>query len=340
MPRMFGYGRASTGKQKITLTSQESMCQSYYDLRRRQDPELMWGGWYPDAAVTSKIPMLKRPMGERIYREAVPGDMIVVSHLDRAFRSPIDCDITMDKLIERKIGMIMLDVNVDSGTIIGRMILTVTSAFARMEREMIGQRTKEAMALHRTHVKPIGKNCPVGWQRKNDATGFKPDVIERDWCKLLAEAYNLGYTMLELYEYFHKILEVRCTSEQGRSIFYSRNRMGECYVAAVCNFPKLYAIDLPTMQQLFNYLAEHDGRPPQLEPLQVEQGLLYTLPPAEGPLLIPVPRNVIRYRSPYGRASGDRFLSRRAIQAPQPLSSWLDKHPGLRRLLTPTPSGP
>lgn len=339
MAKLFGYGRASTDRQQITMASQQEICENYYRLKLAQDPTLQWAGWFPDAAVTAKMPLFERPMGEQLFLQAREGDIIVASNFDRLFRSVSDCDNTLEHCRERKVGLVILDVDVNTTSNLGAAFMRIIAALKRLELDEVSRRTREALAINRRNMHPHSDNVPIGYVKRGIGrrARFVPDPVERKWCKLIVSIFNRGYTIRSISDYFnHKVKTIGLTTGPSRNLLKHRYLITRCFVAAICGFPCVYMTDLPTVTDLFKYMALHDARPPQIGALQVQQGLLYTLPPVEGPLPCKVAYTFPEYQGPCD-ASSVRLRGRRSLQDLPPLSSWLDKQLSLHPPSTPTP---
>jgi DNA invertase Pin-like site-specific DNA recombinase len=84
--RVFGYGRASTAKQDLTLDAQESQAKGYFDWKLAPQ-QLTWVGFFGDKKTSGGTPFAEREAGKVVSASARRGDHIVVTKFDRAFRS-------------------------------------------------------------------------------------------------------------------------------------------------------------------------------------------------------------------------------------------------------------
>jgi DNA invertase Pin-like site-specific DNA recombinase len=161
--RVFGYGRASTLKQQMTEDVQREHVsrafRAYIELGQFGEGSKFLG-WFYDEDTTSRIPFMQRPQGEAVLREAQAGDCIIVAKFDRIFRSVVDLCETMETLNERKLRLILLDFNVDTGTINGYGMMQMLAIIKWMEREACSERTREALAYRRANFLPAGKSPP------------------------------------------------------------------------------------------------------------------------------------------------------------------------------------
>jgi DNA invertase Pin-like site-specific DNA recombinase len=71
----------------------------------------------------------------------------VVAKLDRLTRSLKDFAVLMDRSHREGWALVALDLNVDPTTPSGRLLATVMASVNAFEREVIGQRTRDALAV-------------------------------------------------------------------------------------------------------------------------------------------------------------------------------------------------
>lgn len=319
--RMFCYGRASTDKQQITLLAQEEICRNYVALQHSMHPEVELAGWFPDAAVSATTPWFERPMGAKILFAIQPGDCIVVSNFDRAFRSVIDCDTCMRIAEERGFGLTILDVDVNTQTPLGRAFMKIIAVLKELEREEIGRRTREAHRLRKLQGKPVGV-APLGWKAgertpDNKPGPLVPSVPERRLARRIVRMINENG--LHVNEVRHILrVELSGIRRQGHTKPLSKWRARfnvQClYMLAACNWPKIPQEDIPKFSEFLGYAALHDGRPPQLSVFGVSRGSVYNLPPVADPVPFFVPHTLTEYLQPWASAVVDPQTD----PAPQP----------------------
>lgn len=98
-----------------------------------------------------------RPGLSELLAYARPGDTLVVQALDRLGRTTLDLLALVDDLDEREIGMRILTLGVDTRTPAGRLVLTVMSALAQMEREVLRERTIDGLAAAKARGRVGGR---------------------------------------------------------------------------------------------------------------------------------------------------------------------------------------
>jgi DNA invertase Pin-like site-specific DNA recombinase len=82
---------------------------------------------------------------------------LVVSKLDRLSRSLLDFTALMDRAQREHWGLVALDLGMDMGTPAGEAMANVMATFGQLERRLIGQRTKEALAQKRKSGVVLGR---------------------------------------------------------------------------------------------------------------------------------------------------------------------------------------
>lgn len=183
-PRVFGYVRASTDKQELTLLNQRQRIEQRFqsttgagDIREGY----VWGGVYEDDDVSGRTRWFARPSGELMLREMERGDHIIVWKLSRACRSMADFCSCLEILKEAGITIESIHENVDMSTPLGRFMMHVIGAFNEMEVETIKMQTKESMDYKRRNGLPCGWQSPIGWRKvgMGKASKFIPEHAER-----------------------------------------------------------------------------------------------------------------------------------------------------------------
>ena len=92
------------------------------------------------------------------------GTILVVAKLDRLTRSVHDATGLMKRAETEGWGLVALDVAVDTTTPQGAAMAQILAVFAELERRLIGQRTKDALAVRKRQGVRLGR--PPQLQRK------------------------------------------------------------------------------------------------------------------------------------------------------------------------------
>jgi DNA invertase Pin-like site-specific DNA recombinase len=120
-------------------------------------------GWrlvtiYEDAGASGKSIRgragLERALGAVEGGEA---QALVVAKLDRLSRSLLDFAALMARSRRRGWSLVALDLGVDTTTPSGAMMANILATFAQFERDLIGQRTRDALAVRKSQGVKLGR---------------------------------------------------------------------------------------------------------------------------------------------------------------------------------------
>lgn len=164
MGKIVAYLRASTDKQDLSHQKLEIL-----EFARRQ-------GLRVDEHIELTISSRKTSKQRRIDELAQmldETDTLIVTELSRLGRSTAEVIALVNALVERNIRVITIKQNLDiSGQDMNsKIIITLFSLFAELERDLISLRTREALAAKKAQGRPLGK--PKGTLQKSK---FDQDV--------------------------------------------------------------------------------------------------------------------------------------------------------------------
>jgi DNA invertase Pin-like site-specific DNA recombinase len=153
--RVLAYVRVSSEEQadsRAGLEAQRAAIQCECERRGWQVVEVI-----EDAGFSAKD--LKRPGVSAALEELERGraDALVVSKLDRLSRSMLDFTAVMAKAQKEGWALVALDCAVDTTTPAGEAMAHVLATFAQFERRLIGQRTREALAMKKKQGVRLGR---------------------------------------------------------------------------------------------------------------------------------------------------------------------------------------
>ena len=92
---------------------------------------------------------------------------LVVAKLDRLTRSVRDLEALIELLEAKGVRLISASESIDTGSAAGRMVLRMLGTIAQWEREIIAERTSEALAARRAAGRRAG-NVPFGFSADDD----------------------------------------------------------------------------------------------------------------------------------------------------------------------------
>jgi DNA invertase Pin-like site-specific DNA recombinase len=140
-------------------------------------------------------------------------DTLIVYKLDRLTRSVADLDRLM-KLFERKgVALVSLQESLDATTATGRLMMNLLASVSQWEREVIGERTAEAMGYKKRLQEYTGGEPPYGWQVAPDTVHLEPCEPEQAIIRL-AQGYKAqGWSLRKI----GKALQAKgCCPRRGR----------------------------------------------------------------------------------------------------------------------------
>ncbi len=150
---VFAYTRVSTAEQGDSgagLAAQRAAIEAEAQRRGWQSIE-----WVCDAGHSAKS--LIRPGLIGVLKDIHKGDVLIASKIDRLSRSTLDFATLMHRAQREGWTLLALDSPADLSTPSGEAMASVLMAFSQMERRLIGQRTKDALAIKRAQGVKLGR---------------------------------------------------------------------------------------------------------------------------------------------------------------------------------------
>jgi DNA invertase Pin-like site-specific DNA recombinase len=150
---VLGYTRVSTDEQAASGAGLDAQRDRIEDeaIRRGWSVE-----WRSDPGKSGKVvnPGLRSALDLLADGQA---DALVVTKMDRIARSAIHALDIIETAQEQGWALLVLDMNLDMTTPAGRAMARMLAVFAEFERDLISQRTKEAMAAKSRAGKHMGR---------------------------------------------------------------------------------------------------------------------------------------------------------------------------------------
>lgn len=171
MNRTYGYARVSSDEQKqsgLGMEAQHDAIVAFVDYRAKGEPLPEWGGMTDDAGVSGALAFLRRPGGKRLHAKLEKGDNLIFHKLDRGFRDLEDTIKMMN--LWRSMGVVVHILNlggggsVDMSTPFGQFMLHVMAAIAQLERGMIAERMRAAIARIKARGGSMNRVAPPGFR--------------------------------------------------------------------------------------------------------------------------------------------------------------------------------
>ncbi len=158
--RIVGYVRVSTDQQAESGAGLADQQRAIRDYAKRQGWEVV--EIVSDNGVSAKTldrPGLKRGLALMEQGEA---DVIVAAKLDRLSRSVRDFADLLERSKSGRWSVVVLDAQVDTTTPEGEAMVGMQSVFAQLERRLISQRTKNALAVKKAQGVKLGRRFDIG----------------------------------------------------------------------------------------------------------------------------------------------------------------------------------
>jgi DNA invertase Pin-like site-specific DNA recombinase len=123
--------------------------------------------------VSGAAPLADRPQLRAALEVLQPGDVLVVSKLDRLGRSMEDCVSRVAELLDRDVHVRTLDGRVDTKALgkMAKLVVGILASAAEIERELILERTNEG----RVRAMQTG----VKFGRKRTYTAAQAELVQR-----------------------------------------------------------------------------------------------------------------------------------------------------------------
>ena len=90
---------------------------------------------------------MSRPEFNKLLEVVQPGDVVVITKLDRFARTAADGAKLIQKLVEMGVVVNVLNMGIADNTPMGKLMVTMLLAFAEFERDMIVERTSTGKAV-------------------------------------------------------------------------------------------------------------------------------------------------------------------------------------------------
>jgi DNA invertase Pin-like site-specific DNA recombinase len=158
MGKTIAYLRASTDKQDLSHQKLEIL-----EFARKQGLHV---DEYIEITISSQKASKQRRIDE-LVQMLKETDVLIVTELSRLGRSTAEVIAIVNALVERNIRLIMIKQNLDihRQDMNSKIMITLFSLFAELERDLISQRTKEALAAKKAQGQTLGK--PKGTLQKS-----------------------------------------------------------------------------------------------------------------------------------------------------------------------------
>lgn len=176
-PRILGYVRVSALSQVESGLSIEAQTAKIRAYAVATDVDLV--DVVVDAGVSAKS--LDRPGLRSVLAMLEDGraDGVLVAKLDRLTRSVRDLGDLVERYFAERCALLSVADSIDTRTAAGRLVLNVLGSVGQWEREVIGERTTEALAVKRARGERTSRHAPYGKRVADDGVRLVDDEAER-----------------------------------------------------------------------------------------------------------------------------------------------------------------
>lgn len=152
-PRVFAYCRVSTSDQTTANQLQEIAAAGFEVSPRRAVTE----------TISGSVAASERPGWASLVGKLEPGDVLVVTKLDRLGRNATDVRTTVDGLATDGVRVYCLALGgMDLTSPAGRMTMGVIAAVAEFEKDLLIERTQAGLSRARAEGKSLGRPKSLG----------------------------------------------------------------------------------------------------------------------------------------------------------------------------------
>ncbi|EEE48198.1 Putative DNA-invertase (plasmid) [Labrenzia sp. THAF191b] len=159
MSRTFAYTRVSTTGQTTQNQLEEIRAAGFQVDDRRIVTE----------TISGSVPITQRPEFARLVDRLEPGDILIVTKLDRLGRDAIDVSSTVKALADEGVRVYCLALGgVDLASSAGTMSMNVLNAVAQFERDLLIERTQSGLRRAKSEGKVLGRRPSLTDSQKQE----------------------------------------------------------------------------------------------------------------------------------------------------------------------------
>lgn len=188
--KAIGYVRVSTeeqAKEGISLENQRAKIQAYCRLHDMALIDII-----EDAGKSGKD--LNRE-GVQAIIERIKGrkiDAVIVYKLDRLSRRVLDTLNLIELMKKHTVVFHSITDSIDTKTAMGKFFLNIMASLAQMERDLISERTKDALR-HKISRNERAGQIPYGWSLAEDGKTLLMNIEEQKTIRFIKELHKKGY---------------------------------------------------------------------------------------------------------------------------------------------------
>ena len=191
-PLTVGYARVSTDEQVrdgVSLDVQRTRIEAYAIAKGLELSDVLTDEGYSGKS-------MERPKLLELLKQCQQGDVahVIVWKLDRLTRRTRHLlSLVEDIFLARNVELHSVSESLDTSTPHGRFVLTLFGGLAQMERELIGERTRAALAYKRENGQPTS-HPPLGFRPNGNKHRMVPVPEELEIVEQIIHAWRTGGT--------------------------------------------------------------------------------------------------------------------------------------------------
>jgi DNA invertase Pin-like site-specific DNA recombinase len=191
---------ATWGYVRVSTDSQNTETQKLAVLQYANEKHAKIDNWMEIKASSRKSPKERRL--DELLGQLHEGDSLIVAELSRLARSVGQIAILVDALLKKKVRVVSLKENIalsGKADIQTKVMITMFSLFAEIERDLISERTKEGLARARAEGKLLGRPKGTKGKSKLDGTekGIKEYLAKGVTRANIAKIYGVSFPALQ-----------------------------------------------------------------------------------------------------------------------------------------------
>lgn len=195
---VIAYLRISTETQELNTQKLE-----LYEYARKNDLKI---DEFVEAEVSSRKPKALRKI-DLLLEKLNAGDLLLISELSRLARSVGQIARIVDVLIKKQVRLISVKENIKidgAQDIQTKVMTTMFSLFAEIERDLISERTKQGLAAARAKGKILGRPRGRGKSKLDEFQSEIKSLLQNGSTKtFIAQKY--GTTTANLYRWMNRL---------------------------------------------------------------------------------------------------------------------------------------
>lgn len=257
------YTRVSTDEQRRNGQSIGAQKEQLYEYCAKNDLNIL--EYYEDNGFSGGT--LKRPAFQKLLKDLRPNEVVLTCRLDRLTRSTVDGLSVINEWNDKNIGVKCIhDLDIDTTTANGKLILTVLLGLAANEREHASERINETFANKKKLGEPCSGCCALGYKVEPKKVVVVPEeakMVKYAFDTFLA-THSVSQTKVlfnKKYGDFLKEKEKRSNGRDGftdqrmRYLLRNKNYIGNK------TYPEI--VEVPTFDAVQEILNERAGGKPR-----------------------------------------------------------------------------